>query len=176
MSNIKIIITGTQKVNKNQLALKLTELNDNLSIMPTFTTDMDYEGINEIFNYKIDLNTIYLAYKNNALLYVNTVRNISTGITLDDYYNNDIGVIDVNDFNMISDKQLSENDILIVWIDSKYNKKMDIQEIKYLQQRLTKYKYLYFLESEDIDDIANIILKYLDSPEEIKIEILENNS
>ena len=174
--NTKVIITGTHNVNKNQLALRLTELNDNLSIMPTFTTDVDYEGINEIFNYKIDLNTIYLSYKNNALLYVNTINNISTGVTLDDYYNNDICIIDVSDFNMISDKQLSENDILIVWIDSKYNKKTDIQEIKYLQQRLTKYNYLYFLESENINDIADVILEYLNSPEEIKIEILENNS
>jgi len=174
--NTKVIITGTHNVNKNQLALRLTELNDNLSIMPTFTTDVDYEGINEIFNYKIDLNTIYLSYKNNALLYVNTINNISTGVTLDDYYNNDICIIDVSDFNMISDKQLSENDILIVWIDSKYNKKTDIQEIKYLQQRLTKYNYLYFLESENINDIADVILEYLNSPEEVKIEILENNS
>jgi len=174
--NTKVIITGTHNVNKNQLALRLTELNDNLSIMPTFTTDVDYEGINEIFNYKIDLNTIYLSYKNNALLYVNTINNISTGVTLDDYYNNDICIIDVSDFNMISDKQLSENDILVVWIDSKYNKKTDIQEIKYLQQRLTKYNYLYFLESENINDIADVILEYLNSPEEIKIEILENNS
>jgi hypothetical protein len=173
---IKIIITGIQKVNKSKLALKLTELNDNLSIMPTFTTDENYEGIDENFHYKMDLNTIYLAYKNNALLYVNTINNISKGITLDDYYNNDIGIIDINDLNMIPDKQLLEDNVLIVWIDSKFNKNIDLYEIKYLQQRLTNYKYLYFLENENIDDIANIILEYLNCDDDKRIELLENNS
>ena len=176
-NSIKIIITGFDNEFDNELAKKIVEINDNLSISPKFTTDKFFiNNTNQTLDYYISLNNIYLAYKNNSLLYVNTdSNNISTGITNDDFINNDISVINIPNLNMISDKTLSESDILIIWIDSKSNGKESFNEIKYLQDRLQNYKYMYFYQ-EEIDTIAQTIIDYLEAQEELKIEILENNS
>lgn len=177
LNNIKIIITGFDRDFNNELAQKIVEIDDNLSITPKFTTNKAFiNNTNQTLDYYISLNNVYLAYKNNSLLYVNTdIDNISTGITNDDFINNDICVIDIKDFNMISDKTLLENEIIVVWIDSKSKGNESFNEIKYLQDRLQNYKYMYFYK-EEIRTIAQILIDYLEAPKELKIEILENNS
>ena len=176
-NNIKIIITGFDEDFNYDLAQKIVEINDNLSISPKFTTEKSFiNNTNQTLDYYISLNNIYLAYKNNSLLYVNTdTNNISKGITNDDFINNDISVIGIKDFNMISDKVLSDNEILVIWVDTKSNGNEEFNEIKYLQDRLQNYKYMYFFD-EDKDVIIKALIDYLEATEELKIEILENNS
>lgn len=174
--DIKLIIIGIDTNKCIKLAQNIVKINDNLSISPKFSTNENYRNLNELMDYYLSINEIYLAYKNNALLYVHTDNNnISSGVTMDDFINNDITIIPIRDFNMISDKPLQENNILIVWVDSKSTNNENFNEIKYLQDRLQNYKYMYFYQ-EEIDTIAQTIIDYLDAPEELKIEILENNS
>ena len=172
----KIILIGIDYHNCLEIAQELIKIDDNLSISPKFTSDKNYQGLNETLDFFMDLTNIYLAYKNNALLYVNTdINNISIGITIDDFLNNDISIIPIKDFNMISDKILNDYNILVIWLDSKSKGKEDFNEIKYLQDRLQTLTYMYFYD-ESKEDICSTIFKYLDSPEDIKIKILENNS
>ena len=173
---LKIIITGIDKDRCLEIGQKVIEIDDNLSIAPKFTSDKNYYGLNETLDFYMDLSNIYLAYKNNALLYVETGKdNISSGITIDDFINNDICIIPIKDFNMIADKTLYENNILVVWVDDKYKGIEDFSEIKYLQERLQNMKYLYFFGEENFE-ISNTIISYINASEEEKIEILENNS
>ena len=100
------------------------------------------------FEYFIDTNTIYLAYKNNSIMTVYTTNYVSDGIMIDDFYNNDICYVTIEQFNLISDKFINENDLLVVWLD-KSNSYMlsrnEIAEINYMQDRLNNMKHLYFI-------------------------------
>lgn len=177
---LKIIITGAKSIDKFEIAKKLVELNDNLSIAPTFTSDKEYEKIiSDNFMYYMSSEEVDLAFKNNVVLYINTVLNISHGITLDSFYNNDIFVMDIEDFNNISDHNITNKDLLVVWVDSKHydnhdDKKNDLIEAKYLEERLETMPYLYFLDSGE-EEIATVINDYLNADDEKKIAIcLEN--
>ena len=180
----KIFITGSHSIDKLKLAKLLVEKDDSLSICKKFTNDTAYKDvISDNYIYYLESHEIDLAYKNNVILYVNTENYISSGVTIDTYYNSDIVVLDLKDFNNISNTvfQSKLNDIIIVWVDSPIKDndsktRQDINETKYLLERLDSgIKYLYFL-SEDDETIANTILEYIESDEERKLEILEENS
>ena len=100
----KIFITGPHSVEKLDIAKYLSEINDNLSIGNRFTNDPEYKDSGEDnYIYYLSTQSIDLTYKNNFVLFVDTNNYISTGITMDSYYNNDIFVMELNEFNNISD-------------------------------------------------------------------------
>lgn len=177
---MKILITGLKTTDKMTLAKKLITENDDLSIAPMFTSDKTYENIQLNDNYIYYMNTIdvNIAFKNNSLFYVNTDDYVSTGVTLDDYYNNDIILLTINDFNLISPKTLQNEDILIIWLDSKTNGKISesqLSEVRCFQDELDNYKYMYFL-NDDVNVICKIILKFINCrDEEEKNRILTEN-
>ena len=171
---IKIIITGLNYIDKLPLANKLIEIDDNLSIGQEFTTNKFLYDDNSFGQY-IDLETLSLSYKNNALFYVHTEDFMSNGLTLDEYYNNDIFCINIEDVNLISDSMIDDN-TLIVWLDTKYQKSQninkDLYEVKIFEQRLKNVNYVYFLD-ESIDKMTEIILNYINGNSDIKEKILE---
>ena len=181
----KIFITGPHCINKLDIANKIVEKNEDLSIGNRFTNDKQY--INESkdnYIYYLSTQSIDLTYKNNFVLFVNTDNYISTGITMDSYYNNDIFVMELEEFNNISNIifKSDSTDILVVWVDANYDKtdenlKSDADESMFLEQRLMNdnIKYLYFF-NDDNDTICDTILEYIDADEEKRNEILENNS
>lgn len=174
---MKIIITGIE-INKNlEIAKNLININDDLSIASSFTSDEAYKGkTSENYIEFLDANTINLSYKNNAFLYIHTENYISTGITLDEFYNNDIICLTNKNFNKIINSVFNNNECLIVWIDTKKHNNIniseEIREINYLEKTLSNLNYLYFLD-EDIDNIINIINRYIKSSEENRKELLE---
>lgn len=176
----KIIIVSLNNTDAINLAKTLSSKNDDLSIAPTFITDKMYEDValNENFIYYMNPIDINLSFKNNSLFYINTVDYISHGITIDDYYSNDIVCLTIDEFNTISPKTIGNN-VLIIWLDNKQNKKItnrDLSEVKYFQEALENYTYLYFLNEEN-EDIADTILKYLYCNDElIRQDILNENS
>ena len=177
----KIIIVGLSELNKLDIARELIRRNDNLSIAPHFTSNQEYKSqgdVNDNYIYYLDNATISLAFKNNSLLYVMTDGYISTGVTTDDYYNNDIVCIDIVDFNNIPDRYFSKKDQnLIIWVDSRTHKHInstEMLEIRYLQERLDTLSYIYFLD-DTIDNICTCILEYLDASEDRRREIIEDN-
>lgn len=163
--NTKIIITGIKNINKLQLAKEIVKINDNLTICPKFISDPEYSGIiSENYKYYLPTNIVNLSYKNNSIFFIKTENFISSGVTTDDFENNDIVFCDLNEYNNISDKYFNEYNILTIWLDTKYHKNIniidDLNEIKYFENRLENNKYMYFLD-EDIINTASIINEYL---------------
>lgn len=175
---LKIFIVCLDKLIALNVAKDIIQLDDNLSIAPTFSTDIELKNeINEMYESYLDISTANLAYKNNSLLYIKTYDYISSGITIDDFYNNDICFMDVKEFNLISENIFNKHNILIVWIDFKHHigiTNSDMIEINYFTQFLEKVNYLYFLNNEK--DISKTILEYFYGDEETRNNLLELNS
>ena len=181
----KIFITGPSNIDKLSLAKKLVERDDDLSIGQHFSNDKEYEGItDDAYIYYLSTQDIDLTYKNNFVLFVNTDNYVSSGITMDSFYNDDIFTMSICEFNNISDIifKNENNDVIVIWLDTDYNKNNaniaeDIRESKFLQERLEDgtIKYLYFF-NEDTNDIVDVIFNYIEGSDEERKEILlENN-
>ena len=176
--NLKTFIVCLDKEKALNLAKDIVKTNDELSIIPRFTTNQEVKDkANDHYIYYLDVNTVNLSYKNNALLYIKTDKYISSGITTDDFYNNDICYLTVEEFNLIPEVIFRKYDILIVWVDTKNHKAIsnaDLIEINYFNTFITTNNYLYFLETEK--DIHNTILDYIMGDEEKRKYLLEENN
>ena len=176
--NLKTFIVCLDKEKALNVAKDIVKINDELSIIPRFTTNTEYKDeVNENYIYYLDVNTVNLSYKNNALLYIKTNKYISSGITIDDFYNNDVCYLTVEEFNSIPEVIFKKYDILVVWIDTKNHKTIsntDLIEINYFNTFITTNNYLYFLETEK--DIHNTILDYIMGDEEKRKYLLEENN
>ena len=101
---LKTFIVCLNKDIALNIAKEVIQLDDNLSIAPEFTTSINYKNeITDTYKCYLDISTANLAYKNNSLLYIKTYDYISSGITIDDFYNNDICFMDIKEFNLISE-------------------------------------------------------------------------
>lgn len=178
MNSVKILITGISEIDKFSIIKELAKQDDNLTIIPSFTSDLHYEnqGASEDYIYYMPTEEVNLAYKNNALLYIYTKDYVSTGVTFDDFYNNDLLETNLINFNNIPDRYFTEYDILIVWIDSAKIKatKAELQEVNVLEERLGTCKYMYFLD-EPLEEVVKAILTYIHE-EDKREELLEENS
>jgi hypothetical protein len=176
--NLKTFIVCLDEQKALNIAKDIVKANDELSIIPRFTTNTDYKGeVNENYIYYLDVNTVNLSYKNNALLYIKTDKYISSGITIDDFYNNDVCYLTVEEFNSIPEVIFRKYDILVIWVDTKNHKAIsnsDLIEINYFSTFITTINYLYFLETEE--DIHNTILDYIFGDEEKRKYLLEENN
>lgn len=174
MSNTKIIITGITKLDVDKLMNKIIHTDDSMNIIPKFTTNKDDESF---YNKYLDVMTVNLSVKNNSLIYISTINYISTGITTDDFLNNDVCFIDMKNFNNIPDKIFKDFDILVIWLDSKEVtlSNSDKIESKFFQERIMNLKYMYFLD-DNLHTINEQIFRYLKADEEEKKNILEENS
>jgi len=176
--NLKTFIVCLDKEKALNVAKDIVRINDELSIIPRFTTDTEYKDeVNENYIYYLDVNTVNLSYKNNALLYIKTNKYISSGITIDDFYNNDVCYLTVEEFNSIPEIIFKKYDILVVWVDTKNHKAIsnsDLIEINYFNTFITTINYLYFLENEI--GIHNTILEYIFGDEEKRKYLLEENN
>lgn len=180
-SNIKFLIIGANNIDKETLAQLIVEKNDDMSLSPRFSTNPYFKNkLDESFIYYMDPKILYLSYKNNAIVYSKIEDDgYSTGISIDDFNNNDILFMNIEDFNNLSESILRNNNILVIWLDTKHNKDnahiiKDINETKYLIERLDFIQYMYFLD-EDYNDIANTIIKYYYADDENKKRIIEDN-
>lgn len=162
MSNKVFIIYHDDSI-INELINKIYQESNEINISDKFTTNINdvKNGLPYSYYY---LNTLEVnkAIKNNYILYVLTDNYISTGITLDNFYNNDIFLLSYKEYNAISDVIFNKHDnILTIWIDSKDNKYKDIfNDIIFIEKRLENVKNEYFLKHE-IDEIVDTILNYL---------------
>ncbi|MBO5003865.1 MAG: hypothetical protein J6D03_01060 [Clostridia bacterium] len=179
----KILIVGSSIIDKMKIAERLTSYDESFSIAYRFTSNIEYKDMkrenNNLHIYYNDNESINLDYKNNSLLYIHTSDMISYGVTIDEFINTDITVLDTLNFNTISDKLLNNNNIFIVWIDTKFDKKnsIDFKETKFLMDRIDNYPYMYFMDTDNIDDICKEVLKYVNAKtKDEKLEILNENS
>lgn len=178
----KIIIIGDKNTDLTPIAHHLIRIDNNMSITCKFTSDINFKDMNRDNNingiYYQDNDTILLDYQNNSLMYVVTTDYMSKGITLDEYTNANISMLDISEFNNISDKTLNMHPIVIVWVDtrSKHSNYNGYDETKFLMDRIYNYPYMYFVD-EDPRSIANVIYDYVTTEsEEHRKDLLEENS
>lgn len=178
MNKEKIFIVCDNKDISLTVCKNIILNNDEVSIIPTFSTDIEYYNeISENYIYYLDTVNVNLSYKNNALLYIITSNYISHGITIDDFYNNDIAFMNIEEYNNIPDVLFKKYNILTIWIDTKRHKsinKKDNIELKYFNERINEYKYMYFLS--DDSNIHKTINNYILANEEEKENIIKDNS
>lgn len=177
---MKIFIVAPEHINKLNIANEIIALNDDLNICKSFTSNTNKQGLIGEYLFGLDIDDVILSFRNNALLFLHYSEENVLGITLDDFNSSDIIPIRTDHFNMIIDDIIEQNDILIVWLDTKEkteNHKKDLIECKYLQERIDNFSLpvLYFCD-EDKTEIAKIILEYLLADETTREEILEENS
>ena len=144
----------------------INEITSDISIAKKFTTVNEF---NDGSHYYLNQKEVGLALKNNSLLYVLTDDYVSTGITVDDFYNCDIFILTYKEYNAIADIIFAKYPILTVWVDSTNNDKnmfnSDLYyEIQYLEKRLETVEHEYYL-NDPIEEIANKIIKYLNKNE-----------
>ena len=163
MDNKKIFIIYHDENILEDLVNKLFEASNEYNIANKFTTNIKdiKEGRPYSYYYLQNLE-VNKAIKNNYVLYIITNDYISTGITIDDFYNNDIFILNYKEYNAISDLIFNKYNILTIWIDSKDGKYKDIfNDIVFIENRLEKVNHEYFLKGEN-EEIVNTILNYLD--------------
>lgn len=177
MNDIKIFIVCLSKDISLNIAKDILKEDDDLTIIPIFSTDQSFKDeINENYIYYLSSNIVNLSYKNNSLLYILTNNYISYGITLDDFYNNDIAFMNIEEYNNIPDVIFNKHNILTIWIDSKkhqsINNKVNI-ELKYFNERIKNVNYMYFMEYDT--NIYDTIIEYIEGDENKRLEILKEN-
>lgn len=146
----------------NQIIDQLYNTSNEVNISNKFTTNQQDVVNGRPYSYYY-LNTLEVnkAVKNNYLLYIITNNYISTGITIDDFYNNDVFCLTYKEYNTIPDVVFNKHNILTIWVDSKYNKYENInKDVVFIEKRLENVPYEYFL-SHEIDEIVDTILNYL---------------
>lgn len=174
----KIFIVGGANTPIIEIADKLVSLDESLKIASKFTSDrqlkdLTYDNNNQHLYYN-DNENIHLDYKNNALLYIFSTEYTSEGVTLDEFYMSDIIPLNIENFNVVSEKVLESASCLIVWIDSKCNSDNHLmKETKFLMERLDKLAYMYFFD-EDTDDICNAIMEYISGTPHERKRLLKN--
>ena len=176
--NQKIFIVCIDKQKALYIAKSIISKDDNYTIAPMFTTNKEHDNeINENYETYLNVQTVNLSYKNNSLLFIRTSNYVSTGITIDDFYNNDICVMTINDYNLIAENIFKKYNIITVWIDTKNHNnlsKSDLIEISYFFNYIDNIDYLYFLDTET--NAPDIILEYVRSDEDQRKHIIEENN
>lgn len=162
-NKVFIIYHDISKV--NHLVDTLNNLDADINIGNKFTTDQYYQQTEQLpySYYYINQLEINKALKNNSLLYIITNDYISTGITIDDFYNYDIFCMTYKEYNVISDIIFNKYHILTIWLDSADKKYKNINyDITFIEHRLENVPYEYFLNDKS-EDICKTIINYLET-------------
>ena len=167
MSN-KIFIIYHDELIIKELLEYIYQKNNDSKICRKFISDptiMNIPNDNISEYYFLNQREINIAYKNNSLLYLIHKNYLSTGITIDDFYMNDIFFLSYKEYNLIADTIFKKYNIMTIWVDSSksnYNQyKIDITA---LEKRLEFVQYNYFI-NESIEDISVTIENFLNNIE-----------
>lgn len=170
MQKIILVDTNSTLLSVRQVADKLNKLYD-LTVVERFNCGEEIQpGLN------LEFQEVVMAYKNNAIFScITDANNSTTGITMDEYYNNNVIYLSVAELMNVPDHKLTN--CLLVWIDSDKCSCVseDITIATNMESIIHNCDYLYFLRSE-LDLAVETICKYLDSDTEERQIILEENS
>ena len=170
MQKIILVDTNSTLISVRQVSDELNRLCD-LRIAERFNS-----GLNENSNLNLDFQEVVMAYKNNAIFScITNIDNLTTGITMDEYYNSNVIYLSVAELMNVPDHKLTN--CLIVWIDSdKWScSSEDITIATNMEKIIHNCEYLYFLKNE-LDVAVKTICRYIDSDIEERQNILEENS
>ena len=170
MQKIILVDTNSTLISVRQVSDELNRLCD-LRIAERFNS-----GLDEYSNFNLDFQEVVMAYKNNAIFScITDINNITTGITMDEYYNSNVIYLSVAELMNVPDHKLTN--CLIVWVDSdKWScSSEDISIATNMEKIIHNCEYLYFLKNE-LDVAVKTICRYIDSDIEERQNILEENS
>lgn len=170
MQKIILVDTNSTLISVRQVSDELNRLCD-LRIAERFNS-----GLDEYSNLNLDFQEVVMAYKNNAIFScITDINNITTGITMDEYYNSNVIYLSVAELMNVPDHKLTN--CLIVWVDSdKWSCSLeDISIATNMEKIIHNCEYLYFLKNE-LDVAVKTICRYIDSDIEERQNILEENS
>lgn len=163
----KLILIGPKNSNKLDVAKTIVAIDESFDICPTFNSDIEFKGkTSENFEYYLQNSDVELGYKNKSFLYVTTYSIFSKGISLQDFYNSDIIILDFADFNGISETNFESliSKSNIIFIDAKANgtTKEDLEESYYAFERINNanIKYLYYM-NEEPSLVAHELIKFI---------------
>lgn len=171
----KIIVIGTDNSRCIDSIASLISHDDNIKVARTFTTDISLKNQEPSnWTYYMDNDDLYLAFKNNAFLCIETDDNqVSVGVTKEEAMYASIIPMTYKMFNMASPRTIKG--MTICWIDSplmKKDKKM-MREISEFMQSSSKYKTLYFTDEDSIVTIGSTLYRYLKGDEIEREKILK---
>lgn len=180
---MKIIIVGSENIDKYTIAKNVQALDDDLIVAPVFSTNLLLEGkITDSFKYFMPVKEVELGHKNDAFMWVRTNHDESRGITKSDMYMSNIFVMSFSDFNNMSDTAFAEflnDDGLVCFLDSHENTDIDKIESRFTCERVfdeeREIPCLYFLD-EDSDYIVDILFKYSCSNDIERKKLLNNHN
>lgn len=170
MQKIILVDTNSTLISVRQVSDELNRLCD-LRIAERFNS-----GLDEYSNLNLDFQEVVMAYKNNAIFScITDINNITTGITMDEYYNSNVIYLSVAELMNVPDHKLTN--CLIVWVDGdKWScSSEDISIATNMEKIIHNCEYLYFLKNE-LDVAVKTICRYIDSDIEERQNILEENS
>lgn len=170
MQKIILVDTNSTLISVRQVSDALNRLCD-LRIAERFNS-----GLDEHSKLNLDFQEVVMAYKNNAIFScITDIDNLTTGITMDEYYNSNVIYLSVAELMNVPDHKLTN--CLIVWIDSdKWAcSSEDISIATNMEKIIHNCEYLYFLKNE-LDIAVKTICRYIDSDKEERQSILEENS
>lgn len=170
MQKIILVDTNSTLISVRQVSDDLNRLCD-LRIAERFNSGLDGN-----LKLNLDFTEVVVAYKNNAIFSCITgTDNITTGITMDEYYNSNVIYLSVAELMNVPDHKLTN--CLIVWIDSdKWSCSLeDISIATNMEKIIHNCDYLYFLKNE-LDVAVKTICRYIDSDMEERQNILQENS
>lgn len=139
--------------------------NSDINISKKFITDINSVKQNNLNNYyELSSQETNIAIKNNSLLYVITQNYISSGITYDNFYNNDLFILTYKEYNAIPNMIFNKYDILTIWVDSKLDSNIDkdeiFKEIIFIEKRFETVNNEYFM-NDPIEEIFYCINNFL---------------
>lgn len=169
----KIILIGINKSRILDVIAAIVSKDDNINIANTFTTDSEYKDMPMTSNWKVylDNDELYYAYKNNALLCVEMKdKQISEGITMEEFENADIIPMTYEMFNNISPKIIKG--ISIAWVDdlSVHRSKMIVAKTKEFMELSRNIPTLYFTDEDEYTSISDYIYRYITCKNDLERE------
>jgi hypothetical protein len=169
----KIILVGINQSRILDVIAAIVSRDDNVNIANTFTTNTEYKDMPMSSNWKVylDNDELYYAYKNNALLCVEMVdKQISEGITIQEFENADIIPMTYEMFNNISPKIIK--DIPIAWVDdlTVHRSRITVAQTREFMELSRNIPTLYFTDGDEIVSIADYIYRYISCENKLERE------
>lgn len=169
----KIILVGINQSRILDVIAAIVSRDDNINIANTFTTNSEYKDMPMSSNWKVylDNDELYYAYKNNALLCVEMVdKQISEGITIQEFENADVIPMNYEMFNNISPKVIKG--ISIAWVDdlTVHRNRIMVAQTKEFMELSRNIPTLYFTDLDATVSIADYIYRYITTENKLEKE------
>lgn len=169
----KIILVGINQSRILDVIAAIVSRDDNINIANTFTTNSEYKDMPMSSNWKVylDNDELYYAYKNNALLCVEMAdKQISEGITIQEFENSDVIPMNYEMFNNISPKVIKG--ISIAWVDdlTVHRNRIMVAQTKEFMELSRNIPTLYFTDLDDTVSIADYIYRYITTENKLEKE------